>query len=161
MMHFIDRDADGALAGELREAGLLAPHLIDRIDAALGRPETGTLDAFLLAGAACIPERAWLSWLIRRHGCHRFGRVAWSDDVAEIARDGFPPEGNLPFRRCADGTLLTALFRPDRREATARRFTSFRLAWAAATLEEVRELHASWRRVAPTDPFRADSFAYL
>jgi hypothetical protein len=146
MMHFVDAAADGPWLAELREAGLLAPHLLERIDAALGRPETGTLDELLLAGADWIPERAWLAWMIRRHGCHRFGSPAWTGDLADLARGGLPAAGNLPYLRCPDGTLLTALFRPDRREATLRGFQPRRLAWAAATPAEVRELRAAWSR---------------
>jgi hypothetical protein len=87
-MHFLNPALDGELMAELRDTGVLAPDLIDRIEAAMGRPECGTLNDFLLAGADLIPEKPWLSWLIRRHGCHRFGRVAWHDEAGAWVRGG-------------------------------------------------------------------------
>jgi hypothetical protein len=144
MMHFAEPAVDGELMAELRDAGLLAPDVIDCIDAILGRPETGTLNEFLLAGAELVPEKPWLTWLIRRHGCHRFGRVAWPEQGAAWTRLELPEAGNLPYRECDDGSLLVAVLRPDLLEAT-------RLSWpapqhrAAATLAEMRALHAAWR----------------
>ncbi len=75
MIHFIDSARDGELIAELRDEGVLARDVIALIDESMGRPESGTLNDFLLAGADFIPEKAWLSWLIRRYGCHRFGHV--------------------------------------------------------------------------------------
>jgi len=142
MLHFLDAATDGEWMAELKDAGLLAPDQIDRIDALMGRPETGTLNEFLLAGAEVVPEKAWLSWLIRHHGCHRYGRAV---DRGAVIRwpggDPVPADGNLPFRQCEDGTLLVAVLRPDRLPATGARLSA--PAWhpAAATLREVRDLH--------------------
>ena len=114
MMHFLDHAVDGELMAELRDVGLLAPDSLERIDALMGHPETGTLNAFLLAGAEVIPEKPWLTWLIRQHGCHRFGRVAWQGASAAWARGDLPEEGNLPYRACEDRSLIVAVLRPDR-----------------------------------------------
>lgn len=141
MMRFSHPEIDGALAAELRDAGLLAPDIDERIERALGRPEVGTLDDYLLAGADCVPEGPWLAWLIRRHGCHRFGRVGWSEQAGALAADGPPPGGNLPYRRCPGGALLVAVLRPDRRQETVRAHPAGPLLWAAATLRELRALH--------------------
>jgi hypothetical protein len=147
MMHFAEPAADGELMAELRDAGLVAPDAIERIDALMGRPETGTLNEFLLAGAAVIPERPWLTWLIRRHGCHRFGRVAWPGEAGAWARAELPADGNLPYRECEDHSLLLAVLRPDLLAATGRRWPG-RLHRAAATLAEIRALHAAWKEAA-------------
>ncbi len=147
MMHFIDAVPDGLLLAELKDSGVLTPDAIDRIHGEMGRPETGTLSEFLLSGAGCIPEKPWLYWLIRRHGCHRFGRVALRGDAAGIRAEDGAGDGNLPFRVCADGGLLVAVLRPDLRAATARRLAPLRLDWAAATLAELKALGEAWRRV--------------
>ena len=144
MLHFVDSLRDGELLAELKDESVLAPDVIARIDDAMGRPESGTLNEFLIAGAEFVPENAWLSWLIRRHGCHRFGRVAWRDESAEWARAGPPPEGNLPFRRCPDGAWLVAVLRPDLLPATAARFKGVRFHAAAATLGEMAALRSAY-----------------
>jgi hypothetical protein len=151
MIHFIDSARDGELLAELKDESVLAPDVIARIDESMGRPESGTLNDFLLAGADLIPEKAWLSWLIRRHGCHRFGHVAWLDEAAAWAGGGVPPEGNLPVRRCVDGGILLAVLRPDRLPATVRWLiptvpgqAASRLHLAAATLREMRKLRSAW-----------------
>jgi hypothetical protein len=148
MMHFVDRAADGELMAELRDVGLLAPDTIERIDALMGHPGAGTLNDFLLAGAEIVPEKPWITWLIRRHGCHRFGRVGWPEGAAGWAQADPAAEGNLPYRECADHSLLLAVLRPDLMAATARRWAP-RLQRAAATLSEIRALHAAWRKSAP------------
>jgi hypothetical protein len=113
----------------------------------MGRPESGTLNEFLLAGADFISENNWISWLIRRYGCHRFTRAVWRNECAAWARDSLPPDGNLPYRRCDDGAVLVAVLRPDRREVTAKRFgEQTTIHWSASTLRELRDLHAAWRR---------------
>ena len=145
-MHFTDPSLDAPMLTELKEMGLLTPATIERIDQALDRPETGTLNEFLLGGAEIIPERDWLSWLIRRHGCHRFGRVAWREEAAAWAQIDPPADGNLPYRRGLKGDPLIALLRPDRWEATAARFGGARPHRAAATLGEIRELARAWAR---------------
>jgi hypothetical protein len=147
MMHFAEPAADGELMAELRDAGILAPDVIDRIDALLGRPETGTLNEFLLAGAEIIPEKPWLTWLIRRHGCHRFGRVGWRGEKAAWAQRDRPKEGNLPYRECEDHSLLLAVLRPDLLEITSRQWPA-PLHRAAATLTELRDLQAAWSQAA-------------
>jgi hypothetical protein len=145
MMHFLDPAADGEFLAELREAGLVTPDVIEQVDARLGRPEMGTLNEFLLAGADSIPEKPWLTWLIRRHGCHRFGRVEWPEDSASWARAEPPEDGNLPYRQCRDRSLLLAVLRPDLLAARPPPWsgTCHR---AAATLAEIRSLQAAWRR---------------
>jgi len=148
MIPFLDPAADEPLAAELKDAGLLAPDILGRIEAALGRPETATLNEMLLAGAEWIPEKAWLSWLIRAHGCHRHGPVAWTEEMAEWARRGVPPEGNLPYRLGSDNLALVALMRPDLKAGTERRFAGPTIAWSAATLAEMRELHRAWSAAA-------------
>jgi hypothetical protein len=146
MMHFLEPAVDGELMAELRDVGLLAPDTMERIDALMGHPETGTLNAFLLAGADVIPEKPWLTWLIRHHGCDRFGRVTWHGGSAAWAQGELPDEGNLPFRECEDRSLLLAVLRPDLLAATARRWP-WPLHRAAATLAEIRALHAAWREI--------------
>ena len=102
-MHLIDPAADGELLAELKEFGILNPDTIGRIDLSLGRPESGTLNDLLMAGDRFIPEKDWLSWLIRRHGCHRFGRVAWRPEASAWARPEMAAEHNLTYRQTADG----------------------------------------------------------
>ncbi len=143
MIHFVDRAADGELMAELRDTGVLAPDAIDRIFSSMGRPEKCSLSEFLLAGSDVVPEKAWLEWLIRRHGCHRFGRVGWHPEAAAWAWSGPPPEGNYPYRECADKRLLVAVLRPDLLEATVQRWHA-PLHRAAATLAELRALNAAW-----------------
>jgi hypothetical protein len=148
MMHFTNAADDGPFFAELRESGILAPDVIDRIDAAMGRPEAGTLNDFLLAGAELISERPWLAWLIRRHDCHRYGRVDWHEEVAPLASAGPVARGNLPYRKCQDGSILVAVLRPDCRKATGNCWPGARLWWAAATLSELRELNHAWKGAA-------------
>jgi hypothetical protein len=145
-MHFIDPSADAPMLAELKEMGILTPAMIERIDLKLNRPETGTLNELLLAGAEIVAERDWLSWQIRRHGCHRFGRVAWREEAAEWAQANPPSDGNLPYRRGLNGNPLVALLRPDLWEATAARFGRAQPHRAAATLGEIRELARAWAR---------------
>jgi len=148
MMHFLQPSLDNPLVAELKETGVLTPDVIERIDLAAGRPETGTLNEFLLAGAEFIPQRDWLSWLIRRHGCHRFGTVAWRAEAGGWARAEPGPEGNLPYGRGLDGNPIVAVLRPDRWRETAARFGQFSPHRAAATLGEIRELTSAWKRAA-------------
>lgn len=144
MMHLTGGDADRELLAELKEAGILTPDAIDRIDASLGRPEAGTLNEFLLAGAGIVRENDWLSWLIRRHGCHRFGRVAWHDEAMRWRPAGDSVGFNLPFRESADGHPMVAVLRPDGLPAAAQVLRCARPIWAAATLEEIRYLRSEW-----------------
>lgn len=144
MMHFIDAAPDGALLAELKDAGVLTPDVIDRTHGEMGRPETGTLSDFLLSGAGCIPEKPWLYWLIRRHGCHRFGRAVLHGDAVDVA--GAAEDDNLPYRLCSDGSLLVAVLRPDLLEPTVRRLSPRPVHRAAAALSELRDLRAAWRR---------------
>jgi len=152
-MHFLQPSEDTPMLAELKEAGILTPDVIERIDRELNRPESGSLDQFLLAGAGHVAEREWLSWLIRRHGCHRFGRVAWSDEAAEWPTA--ESDSNQPYRRGCDGHALVAVLRPDRWATTEARFSGQPLHRAAATLGEVRELRAArarWELGAGTNP---------
>jgi hypothetical protein len=142
-MRFVRTNAEESLFADLRDAGVVTPDTINRIDEAMGRPEGTTLDEFLLAGADHIAEADWLYWLIRRHGCHRFGRVRRDPASPRIFPDTPSAELNLPYRTCADGSLLVAVLRPDLREATRERLEGRRLHWAAATLREVRDLRAA------------------
>jgi hypothetical protein len=139
--------ADAALLADLKDAGLLTPDILEGMEIAADRPEDGTLNEYLLAGAKLVSEEAWLLWLIRRHGCHRYGRIGWRDEALTWARSGLPPEGNLPFRPCADGQhALLAVMRPDRIVASERRYPGTTWLRAAATLTEMRDLHAAWTR---------------
>jgi hypothetical protein len=144
VMHFNQVEADGGLLGELKDAGVLDPGTMERIHESMGRPESGTLSDFLLAGAELIPEKPWLYWLIRRHGCHRFGRVirhAEEEPWRGAAGCGHP---NLPYRRTSEGCWLVAVLRPDQLADAARWLAPARLLWAAGTLPELRSLRDSW-----------------
>jgi hypothetical protein len=146
MIHFRDAVVDGEWMAELKDAGLLAPDGIDRIFKLMGRPEIGTLNEFLLAGADHVPENAWLSWLIRHHGCHRYGKAVWRGEAISWEQNGLPPEGNLPYRQCADNNaLIVAVLRPDLLHATGERLKPRAWYRAAATLREMRDLHDVWR----------------
>jgi hypothetical protein len=144
MLHFLDAAVDGEWMAELKDAGLLAPDQIDRIDELMGRPESGSLNAFLLAGADLVPEKPWLTWLIRRHGCHRYGKAAWRGESLAWQPHGIPPDGNLPYRQGEDGALLVAVLRPDLLPATGERLQPRSWLRAAATLREMRDLHRAW-----------------
>jgi hypothetical protein len=146
MMHFHEPARDGTLLTELKEFGILTPQVMEKIDRELERPETGTLNEFLLAGADFISEPDWLTWLIRQHECHRFGRALSQDETLAFAPGGPGPEGNPPFRRDAEGHPLVAVLRPDRWEETVARLGGTAPLRAAATLAEVRELQEAWRR---------------
>lgn len=146
MIPFQDPGADGELFAELREVGLVNPKAIGKIEDLLGRPETCTLNDFLLSGCGVIPERDWLSWLIRRHGCHRFGRVAWDPGMAVPAGLDADTEPNLPYRLAAGGCALVAVLRPDVADATRECLGPVRPLWAAATLSELGALRAAWSR---------------
>jgi hypothetical protein len=149
MMHFLEPAVDGPWMAELREAGLITPDLVERIDAAMGRPESGTLNDFLLAGCEWVPEREWLAWLISRHRCHRYGKPEWEPEAAAWALDGVPADGNLPYRKCPSGPVLVAALRPDLREVAERRMSPAGCLWAATTLKEVKALRERWRQAAP------------
>lgn len=151
MIHFNPASADGRLLAELKDAGVLSPDIIEQIYAAMGRPENGTLDEFLQAGADFIRENDWLSWLIRRHGCHRFGRAIRHETATLWEECGLPADGNFPYRRCGTGHVLVAVSRPDRFEGTQRRVKGFRPLWAAATLREILDLRAGQKRCVPFD----------
>jgi hypothetical protein len=140
MIYFTPASADGQLLSELKDASVLTPDVIDRVYSAMGRPESGTLDEFLQAGADFIPHNGWLTWLIRRHGCHRFGKVAWHETAVAWPEDECFCDGNIPYRTCANDRVLVAVSRPDRLDATRRRLRPLRPLWAAATLGEIREL---------------------
>ena len=144
MMHLLGGAPDHELLAELKEAGILAPDTIERIDASLGRPEAGALDDFLLAGAGVISEKDWLGWLIRRHGCHRFGLVSWDDEALRWRPAGEIAGCNLPYRAAADGRPMVAVLRPDQLPATAAVLQGARPLWAAASLEEIRALRRAW-----------------
>jgi hypothetical protein len=146
MMSFLQPSVDSPLYTELKECGLLPPDVVDRIETKLNRPESGTLDHYLLAGADAISEPDWLRWLVRHHGCHRFGPVAWRDDAAMWARPDIASEPNRPFRRSLDGNPVIAVMRPDRWARTAAGYAGYRPERAAATLAEIRELKAAWAR---------------
>jgi hypothetical protein len=158
MSHFSDA-ADRELFAELREVGLLSPDVVQAIQAARAPREGETLTEFLLAGAGAISAPDWLSWLIRRHGCHRFGPV-------RLALDGFEAlpvericaEPNPPYRRAPGGRLLCAVVRPDKRQSTAETLKPFRLEWAAATLGEVVGLKKAWADARLRGPATAEEW---
>ncbi|MDP3072661.1 MAG: hypothetical protein Q8N18_20370 [Opitutaceae bacterium] len=145
MMRFQNSARDGEFMAGLRDAGILTPDLIDRIDAAMGRPDSGALTDFLLAGAEIIPELAWLTWLIRRHGCHRVGPVALQPDTLAAIANRDALGDNLPYRFTADDSLLIAVVRPDRWAEEAQLLTPRRCIKVAATLREARALRTAWR----------------
>ena len=149
MMHLNSAEGDDGLLAELKDAGVLDPGSIERIHEAMGRPESGSLTDFLLAGSDVIPEGPWLTWLIRRYGCHRFGRVAWRPGEAEcgVALGAIGP--NLPYRWATHGTLMVAVLRPDQLAVTASLLAPRRLLWAAGTLLELRNLRNSWVNARP------------
>lgn len=141
-MHFHNPDLDAGLLGDLKDAGVLDPGVIERIHESMGRPESGSLTDFLLAGAEHIPEKPWVYWLIRRHGCHRFGRVALRAG-AESWCGSVPADGNLPYLGTPDGTVVVAVLRPDLLAATAARLAPRPILPAAGTLRELRDLRSS------------------
>ena len=148
MIHFINAAVDNEQMAALRDAGILTPSVIEKINAILGLRESGTLNEFLLAGADVISPEPWLAWLVRRHGCHRFGRVLFRDDAIDLGRPGIAEESNLPYRRAASGSPMVALMRPDLFAATAKRLGGCNIYKAAATLPEIRALHLAWNRLA-------------
>lgn len=152
MIHLLPGSADETLVSDLREAGVLTPDVMERIDSFLGRPEHCRLDEFLLSGADFIKSNEWISWLIRRHRCHRFGRVTWPDDASGWIDGAMPADGNLPYRRCADGRVLVAVLRPDKLPATFERLKESRPLWAAATLRELRDLKTAMETHRPQMP---------
>ena len=137
---------DAALVSELRECGLLTPSAAERIDAALGRAEAMTLNRFLLGGRDILDAQAWISWLVRRQDCFRFGPVHWHEHCVGRAPPDLSLEPNLPYRFSADGRPLVAVLRPDRRTATLRRLGAPVALWAAATLGELADLREAWQR---------------
>lgn len=145
MMRFQNSARDGEFMAGLRDAGILTPDLIDRIDAAMGRPDSGALTDFLLAGAEIIPELTWLTWLIRRHGCHRVGPVTLQSDTLAAITNRDTLGDNLPYRFTADDSLLIALVRPDRWAEETQILTPRRCIKVAATLREARALRTAWR----------------
>jgi hypothetical protein len=146
MMHFVNADDDGGLLAELKDAEVLDPGSMEQIHELMGHPESGSLTEFLLAGANVIPVNPWLYWLIRRHGCHRFGRVSLHAEEAGDGRAQAPMDANLPYRRTPGGALLVAVLRPDLMAATAKRLAPNRALWAAGTLPEIRDLREAWLR---------------
>ncbi len=140
MIPLTDPSADGPLLAELMEVGLLAPDVIQRIDLAAGPRETMALNDYLLAGADFVPEPAWLAWLIRRHGCHRFGPVGWHAEAAGWAQGELPAHGNLAYRQAAGGAPVVAVLRPDRLKTGG----AANPVWAAATLRELRTVRTAW-----------------
>jgi hypothetical protein len=130
---------DREMLAELKEAGLVTPIVLEAIHHRLDRMENPDLNGFLLAGAEVIDELDWLSWLIRRHGCYRFGPVRLG---IEVGSERWTESPNLPYavlpvpqegmRKCLAGVL-----RPDLPVNGLR---------AAATLKELRQLKADWER---------------
>lgn len=145
MMRFQNAARDGECMATLRDAGILTPDFIEKIDVVMGRPESGALTDFLLAGAEIIPELAWLTWLIRRHGCHRVGSVALQPDTLAALTNRDALGDNLPYRFTADDSLLIAVVRPDLWVADTANLAPRRGIKVAATLREARALRTAWR----------------
>ncbi len=145
MMRFQNAARDGEFMAALRDAGILTPDLIEKIDAAMGRPDSGALTDFLLAGAEVIPELAWLTWLIRQHGCHRVGPVALQPDTLDAVTNREALGENLPYRFTADDSFLIAVVRPDRWASDTANLAPRRCIKVAATLREARALRTAWR----------------
>ncbi len=144
-MRFHNTTHDGEFMAGLRDAGILTPDLIEKIDTVMGPPDSGALTNFLLAGAEIIPELAWLTWLIRRHGCHRVGAVALHSDTLSAITNRDSLGDNLPYRLTADDSFLIAVVRPDRWAADTSIFAPRRCIKVAATLREARALRTAWR----------------
>ncbi len=146
---------DRELLAELKEAGLVTPITLEAICGRLGTREDPGLSEFLLAGFDLIGEADWLTWMIRRHGCYRFGPVQLAADFgserwqAAVGGGELPPlpqHPNLPYALLpvpASGrpACLVAVLRPDHPVAGLP---------AAATLKELRELRQRWNALSPT-----------
>jgi len=139
---------DRELLAELKEAGLVTPITLESICARLVPGEEPGLSEFLLAGADLVPEADWLTWMIRRHGCFRFGPVHLAADFGSerwqaLAYRELPPleqHPNLPYAMLpvpAAGrpACLVAVLRPDYPVPGLP---------AAATLPEIRDLRRRW-----------------
>jgi hypothetical protein len=150
MLHFPDA-VDREWLAEIKDAGLLAPDAIERIHGLMGRPESAPLNDFLIAGAGVVAEGPWLSWLIRRHGCHRHGKPTGPLALPLAPSEGIPPDGNLAYRRGADSSILVAVLRPDLLPATAQRLAG---GWhrSAVTLREMGALRLALDPARPADP---------
>lgn len=135
MITFSD-PAERELVAELKEAGLLTPIIMEQISRSLARSDRAGLDDFLLAGAPFIPERDWLSWLIRRHRCYRFGPVRLAADAETWKATVVGP--NLPYLQRPSGDHLVGILRPDLPAGGWR---------AAATLSELGELRKAWNQL--------------
>jgi len=148
---------DRELLAELKEVGLVTPITLEAICEQLGSRDEVGLSEFLLAGADLIDVPEWLTWMIRHHGCYRFGPVRLA---ASLGPEGWQDEGpgefhrilhspNLPYARLpvpavGRAASLIGVLRPDYPIAGLP---------AAATLPELRELRNRWSaqagRVAP------------
>jgi hypothetical protein len=144
MISFLQGSEDDLLVVELREAGLLTPEIIKKIDSTLTKPSPINLSEFLLAGADYINTGHWLSWLIRKKGCYRFGTVKWNDQAKLWSYQGLPSDANFPYLLSGEERGLVAVLRPDRLHVTAQRLRALRPLWAAATLSEIKALRNSW-----------------
>ena len=145
---------DRELLAELKEAGLVTPITLEAICGRLAAREDPGLSEFLLAGAELIDEADWLTWMIRRHGCYRFGPVQLAADFGserwQAAVGGgelFPlsqhpnlPYALLPVPAAGRAACLVAVLRPDHPIAGLP---------AAATLAELRELRGRWSALSP------------
>jgi len=142
---------DRELLAELKEASLVTPIVLEAIHGRLDDEEHTDLNEFLLAGADLIDEREWLIWMIRRHGCYRFGPVRLAVDAggerwvqagladAERIREAANlPYAVLPVPKAGQPACMVAVLRPDLPVSGLR---------AAATLRELRQLRADWARV--------------
>jgi hypothetical protein len=147
-MIVFEETRDRELLAELKEAGLVTPITLEAICARLASWEDPGLSEFLLAGAELIDEANWLTWMIRRHGCYRFGPVKLAADFGSerwqaVASGELPPVShhpNLPYALLpvpASGrpACLVAVLRPDYPVSGLP---------AAATLTEIRELRRRW-----------------
>lgn len=140
---------DRELLAELKEAGLVSPITLEAICSQLPPREEPGLSEFLLAGAEQIKEADWLTWMIRRHGCYRFGPVRLSPDFGSLrwqalAGGGEPgpvalhpnlPYALLPVPAAGRPSCLVAVLRPDYPVPGLP---------AAATLRELRDVRQAW-----------------
>jgi hypothetical protein len=144
MISFKQGSEDFLLMSELREANILTPDIIRKIESSTPNAVYLNLSEFLISGAEHINESKWLTWLIRFKGCYRFGNVLWTDQAKLWSYQGLPSDSNFPYLLTHEQRGIVAVLRPDRLAYTADRLKALRPFWAAATLLEIRLLRKSW-----------------
>jgi|GEM_PF-456988 hypothetical protein len=144
MISFKQGSEDYLLMSELREANILTPDIIRKIESSTPNALYLGLSELLISGAEHISESKWLTWLIRYKGCSRFGNVTWTDQARIWSYQGIPSDANFPYLLTHEQRGIVAVLRPDRLNSTAERLKALRPFWAAATLLEIKFLRKSW-----------------